>query len=344
MSGQLLWGPPAASITDVLRHFGAVQAQEFLPAKWSLAQRVEGATDADVHAAFADGTVLRTHILRPTWHFVHADDIRWMLLASAPRVHAANASQYRQIGVADEVVLRSQAVFEDVLADGVPRKRTELARALAAAGLSVSGTPLAYVIMRAELDGVLISGAEKDSYTLLDLRVPGAATIDRDAAVVSLVQRYFAGHGPATLKDFATWASFTITETRQALDALGDTVVSEEIDGRTYWSVPGSGNTPARPASPDITLLQDYDEYIVGYFDSRGVNMHPDGPDAALGPRVRALLLDGQVIGHWKHAIRNGRAEVTTLMSRAFTKPEAASLHRAVQRFGEFLGVPAELV
>jgi hypothetical protein len=338
MHTQHLWGRPMASIDHVIRHFGAIQAQEFLPAKWSIAQRLTGVTDRDVHAAFADGRLLRTHILRPTWHFVHAADIRWMLLASAPRVHAANAYYYRRTGVDEQVAKRSRSVFEQALGDGGHLTRTELAGRLEAAGMPVKGVALAYVIMRAELDGVLVSGPEKDSYALLDLRAPGAPAVDRDAAIAELVRRYFTGRGPATVKDFCTWATFTVTEARRGLDLLGAELVAEELDGRTYWSAPAAG--AVRPSSPAVTLLQDYDEYVVGYFDSRDVIMHPDGPAAALAARLRALLVDGRVVGHWKHAVKDGRAEVTAVMSRPFTKPEAIAMDRAVEQFGAFLGLP----
>jgi Winged helix DNA-binding domain len=348
MHRQHLWGPPAPSIDAVIRDFGAMQAQEFLPAKWSIAQRMSGVTDHDVHAAFTAGTLLRTHILRPTWHFVHADDIRWLLMASAPRVHATNTYYYRETGVDEKIVARSRLVFERVLSDGQQRTRQELAVALAAAGMPVTGVSLAHVIMHAELDGVLISGPMKGkqhTYMLLDVRVPGTSSLSRDEAVVKLIRRYFASHGPATDRDFSRWASFTLAETRRGLEMLGSEVVAEEVGDRIYWSVPSDRDDVIReksaPPSTVIDLLQDYDEYVVGYFDSRDVMMRPDGPTAALVARRRPLLHDGRLIGFWKHTLIATGVEIETFIHRALTKPESDAMQIAADRFGAFLGVKA---
>jgi hypothetical protein len=74
--------PPApfADAADVVGWFGGLQSQDYQPAKWALAQRLgPGVTDADLDRAFDDGVILRTHVLRPTWHFVAPADLRWLL-------------------------------------------------------------------------------------------------------------------------------------------------------------------------------------------------------------------------------------------------------------------------
>src|SRR5215468_2429143 len=75
----------------------AVQAQDYAGAKWGLGLRLQSATDRDLEEAFATGAILRTHLMRPTWHFVTPGDIRWLLALTAPRVHAANAYMYRKL-------------------------------------------------------------------------------------------------------------------------------------------------------------------------------------------------------------------------------------------------------
>jgi hypothetical protein len=343
MRSQHLWGPPLASVDDVVRGFGAMQAQEFVPAKWSIAQRSANVTEADVDAAFAAGRLLRTHVLRPTWHFVHADDIAWILCASAPRVHAANAYYYRQTGVDDDVVRRSRAVFERVLGDGAQLTRKELAAELAGAGLPQTGVPLAYVIIRAELDGVLISGAmrgKQHTYALLDVRVPERATPERDEALAELTRRYYAGHGPATVRDYCTWASLTVAEARRGLEIVGGDMVSETTDDRTYWSLSADG-APARkrpPRIPVIDLLQDYDEYVIGYFESRDVILAPGGPTNALRARLRPVMLDGRLVGYWRHTLTSSAVEIETVDVPALTGVQAAAMQAAADRFGAFLG------
>ena len=86
MRAQRLSAPMSADPAAVVGWFGAVQAQEYGPAKWGLAQRAPGLTDAQIDRALADGTIIRTHGPRPTWHFIAPADIRWVLTAVAPRV------------------------------------------------------------------------------------------------------------------------------------------------------------------------------------------------------------------------------------------------------------------
>jgi hypothetical protein len=171
---QLLRGPGAASPEAALRKLLAVQAQEFPYARWSLAQRAPAgappATALDVEAAVADGRILRTHILRPTWHFVHRDDLRWLLALSAPRLEQLNAATYRRTGIDAAAGARSADVLAQSVANGNHLTREELAERLRNAGFAAKGLELAYLIMHAEISGVLVSGTP--------VRSPGGAEAD----------------------------------------------------------------------------------------------------------------------------------------------------------------------
>ncbi len=83
---------PFRSPDEVVSHLGAVQAQDFAAAKWSVGVRMQKATDDFIERAFNEGKFLRTHVMRPTWHFVMPEDIRWMQkLTSAPREENSSA-------------------------------------------------------------------------------------------------------------------------------------------------------------------------------------------------------------------------------------------------------------
>jgi len=84
MCTHRLWAAPLARPAEVVRWFGAMQAQEFVPAKWAIAQRCGRADDDQIERLYE---ILRTHLIRPTWHFVHRDDIRWVIEATKYRVH-----------------------------------------------------------------------------------------------------------------------------------------------------------------------------------------------------------------------------------------------------------------
>src|SRR3712207_3882566 len=97
LHNQRLAGEKLERPAEVAGWMGAVQAQDYPAAKWALGLRLRDALDADVERAFAEGTILRTHVMRPTWHFVLPADIRWLLALTGPRVNAFNASNYRAL-------------------------------------------------------------------------------------------------------------------------------------------------------------------------------------------------------------------------------------------------------
>src|SRR5262245_32836995 len=150
LRNQRLIGKPFATPEEVVGWLGAVQAQDYAGAKWAVAQRTSGCRDADVEQACQDGRILRTHVLRPTWHFVLPVDIRWMLALTAPRVRARMAPYDRKLALDDDVFHRSQRVLAHALAGGRALTREELGRALAEAGIEASGQRLGHIMMRAE--------------------------------------------------------------------------------------------------------------------------------------------------------------------------------------------------
>jgi hypothetical protein len=338
-----LEGEPLAAPEDAVGWLGAVQSQDFAPAKWSLAQRTGGLGDAAVDRAFADGAILRTHVLRPTWHFVLPADIRWLLELTAPRVHALNAYYYRQLGLDEDTFRRSGALLAGALQGGAHRTRKQLADTLERGGVALGGFRLGYLLMNAELRGIVCSGAphgKQQTYALVEERAPRAEPRTREQALAELTLRYFTSHGPATVKDFGWWSSLTAADIRRGLELAGPRLRQEVVDGVTYWS---AGSAPAdRPASPTVHLLQGYDEYLVGYSQSKPL----------LNLAGRALIqdrpvfngvaiLDGQVAGHWKRTVGRGAVAFEVALYEPFDEDQAKALQAAADRQGEFLGLPA---
>src|SRR5438046_754748 len=177
---------------------GAVQAQDYAAAKWALGLRLQGVMDEDIEQAFTNGAILRTHVMRPTWHFVSPADIRWLLALTAPRVHAANAHYNRKLELDDAVFKCTHTVLANALQGGKQLTRDELASALQQAGIAMEGEQrVTYIIMRAELDGIICSGARRGkqfTYALLAERAPQARSLDRDEALAELTMRYFTSH------------------------------------------------------------------------------------------------------------------------------------------------------
>lgn len=359
LQAQMLREPGAASAEAALRKLLAVQAQEFAYARWSLAQRVSPAgqapvTATDIEQAVGGGTILRTHILRPTWHFVHRDDLRWLLALSAPRLERMNAATYRQTGIDAATAARSAAVLAEAVAGGNHLTREELAGSLRAAGFPAAGLQLAYLIMHAEISGVLASGqplrspggALKQTYALFDERVPAAPGAARPDALAELARRYFTSRGPATVKDCAGWSGLTVTDVRrgvqQTLDAHPGELAAAVIDGVEHYFA--AEDLPPGAAGPRIDLIQCYDEYVMGYSATR----HYLGGSAPAFPLenepMHVVLLNGRMAGSWRHALRKDRCELDIrLAGPAASRPGlhlTAALQAAVDSYERFIGMP----
>ncbi|MGH9844923.1 MAG: winged helix DNA-binding domain-containing protein [Blastocatellia bacterium] len=331
---------------EVVQWLGAVQAQDYAGAKWALAMRAQGLTDADVDRALADGTILRTHILRPTWHFVTPADIRWMLKLTAPRVNAVNAHMYRKLELDDAIFKRSNTALARGLRGGRQLTRAELASQLERTGIAAGDSMrLGYLIHRAELDGIVCSGARRGkqfTYALLDERAPGAGTFNRDEAMAELSKRYFTSRGPATVKDFVWWSGLTMADAKAGIEMAGPQLHSEVIGGQTYWF---SDNPPAtRDTSPAAYLLSTYDEHLIGYKD-RGASVEAAHAERILSGAVftSTILLRGQVAGVWKRTIAKNKVVIETNLFRPLTKAEKQAVAAAARQYGVFLDMPVEL-
>jgi hypothetical protein len=345
LRNQRLAGSTFRSAAEVVSHLGAVQAQDYPGAKWAVASRATGLSDADVDRAFSDGRILRTHILRPTWHFVAPADIRWMLMLSGPRVLKKCTTYFRNCELDGATLKRVRTVFTRALRDHAYLTRTELAAALSRARITASGIRLAFAVMNAELEGLICSGplrGKQFTYALLDERVPVATHLDRDAAVAELTRRYFRSHGPATVRDFVWWSGLTSRDAKQGLDLLGSSVRHETIGERTYWFLPPD-NAGATPAA--VYLLSTYDENLVAYRD-RG---NPAGgasstrPAGGIDAYAQYLVANGEVIGTWKRMVGKTAVAIAVTAHRPLTRAEREAIDAAAVRYGKFLGTPAQL-
>jgi hypothetical protein len=345
---QRLIGAPFKSPEDVVSWFGAVQSQDYSGAKWALGQRTRGATDAGIDEAFAKGSILRTHVMRPTWHFVMPSDIRWMLALTAPRVNAAMAYYYRQAEVDEALVRRSNAVFRKSLRGGKQLTRAELGKALEKAGISAIGVRLGFLVARAELDAVVCSGAlrgKQQTWALLEERVPESKVLNRDEALIELTRRYFTSHGPAQLADFVWWSGLTMADTKKGVDLAKSDLAHEEIAGKTYW-FSTSMKIARREAETRIHLLPNYDEYFIAYKDRSAAA----DPELFKEPFevIRYLygyivVMNGRVMGGWKRKVEKDRVVVEIRLPLALDRDGEEALKAASERYGSYLGRRVEL-
>lgn len=327
---------------DVVQWMGAVQSQDYAAAKWAIGLRLQHATDNAIEQAFADGTILRTHVMRSTWHFVSPDDIRWLLALTAPQVNAALASYYHQFELDDAIFERSNAALIQALQGGKQFTRSEIAAVLKQATINVDNLlRLGHLIIHAELDGVICSGARRGkqfTYALLDERVPPTRALDRDEALVELARRYFTSHGPATLRDFVWWSGLRVADARAALTMVSSQLMHESIDGQTYWFT--DAPLPTKDSSPTIHLLPNFDEYIVGYTDRRAIwnasyTQKLDGRKNFLFNHT--IVIDGQVVGTWKRTINKNTCVLIPSFFTPLNESETRIFAASMEQHGAFL-------
>ena len=349
LRNQLLEGTQVEEPTDVVRFLGAVQAQDFPAARWAVTQRTARLTSADFDRAFGKGDILRTHVLRPTWHFVTPADIRWMLRLTANRITRLTRYYHRTLELDDALLTRTSRILARALRGGTQLTRAEIVSTLKKAGVNV-GSPvrLGHILLRAELDGVMCSGAPRgaqQTYALLDDRAPPAAITRREEARAELARRYFAGHGPATLKDFTWWSGLSAVDATAGLEDAKSYLVSDAVDDQVFWFTATAGAPGGKRHS--VHVLPNYDEYIVAYADRSAVI------DASIVRKVdernnilfnHAIVVNGVIRGVWKR-IMKGRA--ATLEVRLFVPLSAAeekTLQKEARRYADHLGLPVEVV
>lgn len=342
-AAQGLSRPRWNDAATLVRDLGAVQAQDLHGARWALGLRT-GLTEAMITEALAAGHILRTHALRPTWHFIAPADADALIGLSASRIQMSAASRRRQLGLDDRVLKRAFSVIDRSFAGAAWVDRGTLAKALERARVPLAEESLSHVLMAAELQRRIISGPcmqGRTAYAPYEARVPRGPERSRAEVIVDLADRYFRTRGPATVRDLAWWAGLTLTDARYGAAALGRDLVRTEIDGEAYWHArdldPGSGRMGTH-------LLPCYDEYVVAYQERHAV--HDEAAAALSGSRgnplfMNMVLRDGRVIGRWERELKARQVRLSVELAVPAARPWPA-LRKVGQRYGSFLGLPVD--
>lgn len=340
-----LTGASLATPEDVVGWQGAVQSQEFEPAKWSIGLRLRSENADAVHRAYEAGSIVRTHILRPTWHFVDADDLTWMVEAAGEAVlRSSNAHMHRLLELDTRTLNRSASLIEKALTSGVHLTRKEISAMLEGRGIAATHQRLAYIVMHAELRGLICSGrmrGKQHTYALASERVPPGPAVDRDEARRKLVLRYFQSHGPANEHDFRWWVHLRAAEAREAIESASDELEARDIDGVTHWT---SGTRPGlRRSRESAFLLQGYDEY----FSMKDKTLVDPDPNRRIFPAEgvfdHAVVLDGYVVGQWRRRFGSDMVTVEIQPYRRYRREERAAIEEAAARYARFIGLDLEL-
>jgi hypothetical protein len=330
---QHVLAPSLNDPTQVVAHLAAMQAQEYAHAKWAIALRMkEPVTDDAIEILFTEGKILRTHMLRPTWHFVAPQDIRWMLELTAPRVNAVNAFTYRRYGLDDKVFSKSNTLIEKLLRDNNYLTRDAIKDELKKTGITGDGIMLSAIMMKAELDGLICSGpriGNQFSYALLEERVPPAKKLTKQEALKELTLRYFTSRGPATIKDYTTWSGLTVKEAKEGL-SLNPDLDKVTIEGAEYYF---TGDVPKVKGGKVTFLMPDYDEYGMGYKD-RSVLKIPASPEKPKFDRM--LIVDGVIAGSWRRTLQKDTVLLDIQLFKGYSASDKA-IEEAITKYENFL-------
>lgn len=346
LSNQHLSHPLYEKPSDVVSWFGAIQAQDFAAAKWAIAQRTTNQTDTTIEEAFNKGEILRTHIMRPTWHFVTPKDIRWLLKLTSPRVHRFNGYYYRKSGFDKTIFQKSNDIIQKALQGNKQLTRIELDRHLQEKNIPTKDLGLTYCIMQAELDGIICSGPRRGkqfTYMLLDERVPKQKEITRDESLFELTKRYFQSHGPAQIKDFVWWSGLTVEDIKKGITLLGSKLDKEEEDGKTYWFI--KNNISLKQDRTDCFLIPGFDEYFIAYTDRSDVldKKYAKQLNQGGGMVNGAILVSGKMVGGWKRTFANKKVILTIRLFEKIVDSQHQEILHQANKFGNFLNMPIVL-
>jgi len=337
------------SPADVVSYLGAVQAQDFAAAKWALGLRIKNSTDEAIEKAFNEGRILRTHVMRPTWHFVVPEDIQWMLELTAPRVKAVLVNSNRKLGLDAALFEKSNSIIAEVLGGNNYLTRQELKEVLTNQGIETDVQRLAHILMWAELEGLICSGPRRGkqlTYALLEERVKKAKILSREQALAKLAFNYFAGHGPAQVKDFSWWSGLTVKDAKNAIELIDSNLEQIQFNGKTYWHPPYSKSTASETETPSAFILSIYDEYIIAYKDRSDISetREIEKMISRGNASTSVIILNGKVAGTWKKTLKKNTVEIRLNTFKKLNEYDQDALETQVSRYGEFIEIPALLV
>lgn len=341
---QRIGGEQFETPEEVVRWMGAIQAQDYLQALWAIGLRMRQATVTQVEQAIADGKIIRTWPMRGTIHFVAPEDARWMLKLSASRMIAADKRRLEQLELDYAIIERCQTLFYDALQGGKRLPRSDMMRLLEDAGISAKNQRGYHILWHSAHTGLICIGPRQDkeqTFVLLDEWAPHTRELSREEALAELARRYFTGHGPATIHDFAWWAGLTVMDAKAGLEATKSGLLSEKIDGKAYWMAQDTPDHGVYDPSR-VHLLPGFDEYLLGYKDRGAVLAAEHAPKIVPGANgifLPTIVVAGQVAGTWKRTLKKTSVDIAVSLFTHHGASEA-SIIEAAQCYSAFLGLP----
>ncbi|MDP4221863.1 MAG: winged helix DNA-binding domain-containing protein [Bacteroidota bacterium] len=335
------------TVKELARWMGAIQAQDYIMSKWAFGIRIQDPTEELVNNAIDSGEIIRTHLMRPTWHFASSDDILWILELTASQIKASLKFRDNQLGLTEPVFRKSNRIIERSLRDSNHLTREEIISELVKDRIDVGNNRASHLLVRAESDGLICSGRIKGgklTYALLSERVPANKSLSRIEALKELASRYFTSHGPATLQDFTWWSGLSTNDSKQALEFARSELSSEIIENQTYWFAGSVVDTG--PDDDTACLLPAYDEFVISYRDRTASLIPPFHKKAVSdnGIFYPTIVINGKVIGTWKRTAKKDSVVITINLFDSVKQDMKPEIIKASSGYVNFLGKKAEVI
>jgi len=348
---------PAKAMLDVVARLCGLHAQVMSSAELTLWARVEGLKfDRVQQALWKQRTLVKTWAMRGTLHLLPASELPlWHAALSGSRRYLRESAWQKNFGITLEELDRVTEAVAVALHDRL-MTREELAREVGRiTGSEDLSTKLAQsswgtILKPAAFSGHLCFGpglGQRVRFTQPRTWVirPGNP-MDREAAEAEVARRFLTAYGPASYHDLARWWNGGgVATARKWIAALGSEVTPVELDGKQAWMLAvDSRRIPERREKErqrSVRLLPAFDQYVIAASfhaaqllpgDLRGRVYRPQG---WISP---VLLVNGRMLGTWRHQIRSSRVEVTL---EPFVKLPRWVLRAAgeeAERLAEFMG------
>lgn len=342
---QKINGPDFTSAQELVHWMGAIQAQDYQMAKYAIGVRLKNATNQTIEDAINKAQIIRTHVLRPTWHFVAAEDARWMLELTAKNLNRALSSNNKKLGLDEKTFKKSNSFIEKLLINGKHLTRKEIMAALEKKGIKTNDLRASHIMFRAETDLIVCNGIKKQkqfTYALLNERIPITKKFTKEEALGELANRYFSSHGPATLKDFTWWSGLSVGDAMNGLEMIKSKLVSEKYKENVFWLK----HSAFKKIKNDLIIfLPSFDELLISY-KSREVSLDPQFASRAFtinGIFNPIIVHNSKVIGVWKPQYK----KEIFIKEHFFGKPtekQKQLCKRAAKEFGKFMGTKAAII
>jgi hypothetical protein len=346
IASQKIEGTDFKTAGEVVKWMGAVQAQDFAMAKLALGLRIMNPSDEEIEAAFNHGEIIRTHLLRPTLHFVSAEDIYWMLELTSPQIKSSLKSRLKELELSENILKQSSLILEKMLSGGYNLNREEIASEFKKANINTGDNRLSHLLLAAELDGLICSGPvklNKHTFGLLRERVPSKKTLSREESLARLAERYFKSHCPATIQDFVWWSGLSKKDAVYAVESVKSGFVTETAGSEQYL-LPASFRTDKKFCT-EVHLLPAYDEFLISY-KNRSASLSVINNKKAVsvnGIFYPIIVLNGQVTGIWKRSFRNGVAVIEPDLFHHDNTSIRDLIDKKAVRIGRFLNKTIEV-